>query len=430
MEDAEWLSSPKVRTKIGRAAQVAGTALALHVYHGGHELEAVAKCGACSEACAHVSRLPWGAQACRRSRESAGADTIRRGKPVPFICHMGFSCVSMSVEISPSEKAVLTLGPFCPSEAPGSLELDARHGLEKLERAPREDLPFSLSDIPTVSAAAVPAVAEWLAEDLNRSCRSSEEEGPAPADSSSLNETLPAAATRVHTVSRPLNDPYQASVIVAALAAGDQDQARAITRRLIEDVQSRRGALIDIQRARTTAIVAAALESAEQAGMDAAPAWKNFSRLQDAVEEAEDPRAMSLAAMKVLGKLKRERAEQDAVHGGHAALNEILDTHLADGITLEDVAVRLGESPSTITKRLQRTFGMSFSEYAGRRRVDRAKALLCGTQLGLKEVARRVGISDASNLGKLFRKHEGISPAEYRKRFAVDENARRSGGSG
>ena len=195
MEDAEWLSSPKVRIKIGRAAQVAGTALALHVYHDGHELEAVAKCGACSEACAHVSRLPWGAQACRRSRESAGADTIRRGKPVPFICHMGFSCVSMSVEISPSEKAVLTLGPFCPSEAPGSLELDARHGIEKLERAPREDLPFSLSDIPMVSAAAVPAVAEWLAEDLNRSCRSSEDERSARAGSASPNETLPVAAT-------------------------------------------------------------------------------------------------------------------------------------------------------------------------------------------------------------------------------------------
>ena len=428
MEDAEWLSSAKLRTKIDRAAQVAGTALAVHAYRGGNEHGTVAKCGACSEACAYVSRLPWGTQACRRSRESAGADTIRRGKPVPFSCHMGFSWVSMSVEISPSETAVLTLGPCCPTEAPGSLELDAKRGLEKLERRPREGLPFDLSDIPLVSAVAVPAVAEWIAEDLNRMFHSSEDEGPASADSSSPAETLSDTATRVHTVSRPLNDPYQATVIVAALAAGDQDQARAIVRRMIEDAQSRRGALCDLRRARTTAIVAAALESAEQAGMDAAPAWKKFRRLRDALEEAEDPRAMTLAAMKVLGELKGASAKQGAVHARHAALNEILDAHLADGITLEVVAARLGESPSALTKRLQRTFGISFSEYAGRRRVDRAKDLLCGTQLGLKQVARRVGISDASNLGKLFRKHEGMSPGEYRKRFAVNENARRSGG--
>ena len=422
MEDAGPLLSAKVHAKIDRAAQVAGTALVVHVYAGGHEHDAVAKCGACAEACAYISRFPWAAQACRRSRESAGEVAIRRGKPVPFICHMGFSCVAMSVGILPDDAAVLTLGPFCPSEAPASLELDAKEGLEKLERTPREKLPFDLSDIPLVSAAAVPAVAEWIAEDLARISPASEDEAPTPA------EAPLDTATRIHTLSRPLNDPYQASAIVAALAAGDQDQARAITRRLVEDVQPRRGALRDVSRARTMAVVAAALEAAEQAGMDAGPAWKKFSRLHDALDDAEDPRAMTLAAMKVLGELKRANVKQDAAHGGHAALNEVLDTHLADGITLEAVASHLGESPSALTKRLQRTFGMSFSEYAGRRRVDRAKDMLCGTQLTLKQVALRVGISDPSNLGKLFRKHEGMSPSEYRKRFAVNESARRTGG--
>ena len=131
--------------------------------------------------------------------------------------------------------------------------------------------------------------------------------------------------------------------------------------------------------------------------------------------------------MRVLGKLKPVSPANDSALDPQSALNKVLDAHLADGATLDAIAERLGENPSTLTKRLQRTFGMSFSEYAGRRRVDRAKDLLCRTQLPIAQVALRVGISDGSNLGKLFRKHEGMSPGEYRKRYAVRASEKRSG---
>lgn len=421
--------SPDLQAKLDRAARVAGTALTLHDYHGEREQEAAASCGGCSEACAYISRLPWGAQACRRSRESAGADAARRGKPVPFICHMGFSCVSMSMHLGTIETAIMTFGPFCPSEAPHSLERDAVQGLAKLDRTPHEGLPFILADIPMASADAVPSVAEWLAEDLGAVAQARSGDARGVTDSRSEEGTERAAPTRVHAVSRPLRDPYQASDIVVALASGDQDQARAITRRLIEEVNSSRDRSPRIHRARAVAIVAAALEAAERAGLTATRAWSAFDGLQSAVVAAEDPRSLTRAAMSVLGKLKPTSSVEDCAPDPHAALNEVLDAHLADGASLAAIAERLGEKPSTLTKRLQRTFGMSFSEYAGRRRVDRAKDLLCRTGLPISQVALRVGISDTSNLGKLFRKHEGMSPGEYRKRYAFGACKKRSGGN-
>ena len=429
MDHDERRASPDLQAQLDRAARVAGTALTLHAYHGGREQDAVASCGACSEACAYVSRLPWGAQACRRSRESAGADATRRGKPIPFICHMGFSCVSISVHLGPAATAIVTLGPFCPSEAPDSLEPDAIRGLAKLDRTARQDLPFDLTDIPIASADAVPSVAEWLAEDLGAAARAASGDARGVTASRPEEGTERAAPTRVHAVSRPLRDPYLASDIVAALAAGDQDQARAITRRLIEDVDSSGDRSPRLRRARAVAIVAAALEAAERAGLTAARAWSAFDGLQSAVVAAENPRALTRAAMSVLGKLKPAATTKDRAPDPHAVLNEVLDAHLADGVSLDAVAKRLGENPSTLTKRLQRTFGMTFSEYAGRRRVDRAKDLLCRTRLPISQVALRVGISDASNLGKLFRKHEGMSPGEYRKRYAVGPSKTRSGGN-
>ena len=412
--------SAEVQRKLDRASTVAGTALAVHTYGDDGEQEVVSTCGTCAEACAYVSRLPWGAQSCRRSRESAAADAQQREKPVPFLCHMGFSCVSMSVALTPDETHVVTFGPFCPSAAPGSLELDARDGLKKIDRKNHRALPFDLSDIPLASADAVPEVAEWLSESLQSIFEEAapDEETPDNAEAT--------RTTRVHAVSSPLRDPYQASSIAAALAAGDQDQARALTRSLIQDVDSGKTVLPRVRRARATAVIAATLEAAERAGMNVDPAWDNFTRYQSTIAAAKDARDLTLAAMKVLGKLKRSAPANEGLQNAQAALNKVLDDHLADGINLQDAAKRLGENPSTVTKRLQRNFGMSFSEYAGRRRVDHAKDLLQKTRLSIAQVAQRVGLTDASNLGKLFRKHEGMSPGQYRKKFAIPKQERES----
>jgi len=98
-------------------------------------------------------------------------------------------------------------------------------------------------------------------------------------------------------------------------------------------------------------------------------------------------------------------------------LNRLVMSRLPGKITLNEIAAELGQHPTAITHRLQRKFGMSFSEYVGRIRIDKAKELLRRTRLGAGEIARRVGTSDASNFSKLFRKLEGMSPLEYRKLF-------------
>jgi AraC-like DNA-binding protein len=101
----------------------------------------------------------------------------------------------------------------------------------------------------------------------------------------------------------------------------------------------------------------------------------------------------------------------------YAELNRILLPRIAEKVTLTEVAQALGVSPSAITHRLQRRFGVSYSEYLGRLRAEKAKELLRRTRLGVAEVASRVGISDPSNLGRLFRRHVMMSPKEYRSRY-------------
>ncbi len=89
----------------------------------------------------------------------------------------------------------------------------------------------------------------------------------------------------------------------------------------------------------------------------------------------------------------------------------------ADGITLDEISRQLRVTPEYLGTLFHRETGTSFSAYIRNVRMDKAKELLCGTQLKLYEVAQKSGYSDAKYFSKVFRESEGMSPADYRKQF-------------
>jgi transcriptional regulator GlxA family with amidase domain len=64
----------------------------------------------------------------------------------------------------------------------------------------------------------------------------------------------------------------------------------------------------------------------------------------------------------------------------------------------------LGESPAALVRRL---------------RLEEAQRLLEQTSEPLKEIASRTFIGDSSTLWRVFVRHLGVTPAEYRSRFTA-----------
>jgi YesN/AraC family two-component response regulator len=48
-------------------------------------------------------------------------------------------------------------------------------------------------------------------------------------------------------------------------------------------------------------------------------------------------------------------------------------------------------------------------------RIDAAKVLLKGSELPISDVCTKVGIEDPAHFVQLFKQHEGMTPAKYRK---------------
>jgi two-component system response regulator YesN len=286
-------------------------------------------------------------------------------------------------------------------------------GLSELTRSEETSLPFSLSDIPRVSADTVPAVIEWAAESLEAaSILSSGETTVVSLEPDELGSTA-RSGTGASGLRR---DRYHSADIVAALGGGSQAHLRRLVKGVIEDTVSQVKPALAVKRARAVALVAAALEASERAGLDTAKAWDSFGSFVETCRDSGDSGAFGRAVLRILNTVKKAAKGRDGALP-YAELNALLLDGLEEGVTLAEVAAALGVHPTAVTHRLQRKFGMSFSEYQGRIRVDTAKELLRKGKLSVVDVARRVGLNDGSNFSKLFRKHEGMTPTAYRKRF-------------
>lgn len=85
---------------------------------------------------------------------------------------------------------------------------------------------------------------------------------------------------------------------------------------------------------------------------------------------------------------------------------------------LDDLALDLGISPRHFKRRFKSATGDSPLAYLQRLRIEAAKRKLETTQETVDEITWQVGYEDSNSFRRLFRKHTGLSPREYRERFA------------
>ncbi len=97
------------------------------------------------------------------------------------------------------------------------------------------------------------------------------------------------------------------------------------------------------------------------------------------------------------------------------ATKEYLETHYADDISLEDMALHVNISPQYFSKLIKKSTGFNFIDWLSMLRVKKAKELLNNSDLSVKEVCFMVGYKDPNYFSRIFKKRIGITPSEYVK---------------
>ncbi|MFV0434943.1 MAG: GlxA family transcriptional regulator [Leucobacter sp.] len=92
--------------------------------------------------------------------------------------------------------------------------------------------------------------------------------------------------------------------------------------------------------------------------------------------------------------------------------------HLGEAISIAALARHAAVSPRTFSRRFREETGYSPMQWIMRARVDAARELLQQTDLGIEEIAGRVGLGTATNLRRYFQSVLGTTPTQYRSTFS------------
>ncbi len=123
-----------------------------------------------------------------------------------------------------------------------------------------------------------------------------------------------------------------------------------------------------------------------------AAAW----RLADAIQRASVPRQV-------------ERSVPMA-----EAARALMEEHLMSGVTVDEVAGKLGITRSTLFRKFRERYSVSPKEYLDSVRIERARRLLVQSTAPVKEIAALCGYEDSHYFSRTFKRQVGLTPSEVR----------------
>lgn len=120
------------------------------------------------------------------------------------------------------------------------------------------------------------------------------------------------------------------------------------------------------------------------------------------------------------GQLQFSR-KGEAAPAGRSALQELqrwIAVNPAEDHSVASLAKRMDLSPRHFSRLFRSEVGITPANWVEEARVHAARRLLERGHDAPKQVAAQCGFADADTLRRAFTRHVGVTPAEYRKRFA------------
>jgi AraC-like DNA-binding protein len=120
----------------------------------------------------------------------------------------------------------------------------------------------------------------------------------------------------------------------------------------------------------------------------------------------------------VLKKFIQSKQKDKTMPAWAQELKDLIQDHIDTNITLKELSKDLAINPSYLSREFSKHFdNLSFGDYIRKLRIERAIELMNNPSYSLTDIGYLTGFSDQSHFTRIFKRHNGISPSEYRKKI-------------
>ena len=120
--------------------------------------------------------------------------------------------------------------------------------------------------------------------------------------------------------------------------------------------------------------------------------------------------------------LYEKKIEEDVDDHLINKIAQYIREHLDEDISLNLLSDKFALNAQYISQLFKNQIGVNFLSYLTSIRMQKAKSLLLSSAKTIVEVSQAVGYNDYRVFTKVFKKHVGVSPSQYRKEFLSDCN--------
>lgn len=148
---------------------------------------------------------------------------------------------------------------------------------------------------------------------------------------------------------------------------------------------------------------------------DGRPMGEDVMRLEHCSTMAELERALEQLFTQLDNHFNTAPSDYTGTTG--KVIHLISKKYMEPDLSVEMICDYLGKSRSYLSRMFKENTGMNLLDYLHTTRLTEAKKLLNETDLGISEIASKVGYYSGWTLARVFKRYEGITPTAYRKAF-------------
>ena len=357
-------------------------------------------------------------ESCVKIHSNASRLAMSLGETYIFACHSNLNHIVFPLANHNTLLGSILVGPFLMSE-PDSMLLSDISEKYKLPATALLEMYDEASSLPVIEPARVTHISRMLYYMCSGLVTDSKHELVSNHNKfyqqSEINEAIQTYKTNSDIHSKVY--PYEKEkALITKLKTGDAQEAKALLNDLLGYVFFSEGNNLEFVKSRAIELSSLLSRAAIEGGATSDSVLKVNNQFLKELQGIRTLDDLCYQLQETIDVFTQCMFNYIPTKGNEITKKAIryISQNFAGNITLEDVAEHVHLNAAYFSSLFKQSTGSTFREYLNMVRIEESKRLLTTTDYSILDIALATGFEDQSYFSKVFKKHTGLTPKQYR----------------